>query len=126
MKVIKKRKPEEQIYRVVTRDGARYIRAVEVVPGLLVHPDIPASADWDWDENDYKWYCWTVTHKDTGRALIIGIMERYWAVKAARKLNKLCSADAERHWMLLNKKWVSLVKLLQNELELTGRWPKDL
>ena len=124
MRVFKKRKPEEQIYRVAAISGPLYIRAAEVVPGLLVHPGIPLRKYRDWDNPDLC--CWTITHKDSGKCIVTGIVEWRWAVKAARKLNKLCSADAERHWPLMHPEWVAMVKEMQERLSLADHWPEGL
>lgn len=117
---------EPQIYRVVTPEEAMYIRAIEVVPGLLIHPDVIDKPFLYEDDLNDEMCSWSISHKDSGRYIVGSIMEKNLAIRACRKLNALCNADCERHWLTMNEDWVVFARKLRDTLPFTETWPKEL
>lgn len=110
---------EPQIFRVPTTEGPRYIRAEEVYPGILVHPVVTTN-----DRYIEEDACgWSITHKDSGRNIVANILEKRFALKAARRLNMLCDHNCERHWLYMCDEWIAYVKALREKLEWAEEWP---
>jgi hypothetical protein len=110
---------ETQIFRVPTTEGAKYIRAEEVYPGILVHP-LVAVGDQEINEDSC---CGSITHKDSGFNIVTNILEKRFALKAARRLNLLCNHNCERHWLYMHTEWLAYVKALREKLEWAEEWP---
>ncbi len=113
------------LYRVPMEGGAKYIHALEVEPGILMHPDVTPWGDGD--EGDWDGLCeWTLTHKDTGRYLVTGIRRRGFARKAARILSRLENHECEYHWLHLNPKYMEMVRKMRKMLVWADAWPKEI
>ena len=79
-----------------------YLRCEEVVPGIVLHGDVSRS------EMEGDNCFWTISHKMSGRSIISGIWNKPDAIRAAKALNQIQSADAEHSWLTMNREWVDL------------------
>ena len=117
------RKQEPQIYRVMTFEGPRYIHAIEVRPGILMHPDLM----WGGQERDWDYsVTWSLSHKDSGRMIVGYVRYPSYAKRAASILARQANHVCEMHWLIMDEDYARLVKKMIAYLEHTDRWPADL
>jgi hypothetical protein len=115
---------EPQIYRLPTVEGPRYVHALEVRPGILLHPDLSYNGDEpDWDDEGNTW---TLTHKDSGMYIADGIVTRGYARKAANVLARIENHVCEWHWMYLNDEWLRVARLIRKKLPMAETWPAEI
>lgn len=111
-------KQEPQICRVPTYVGPRYIRAVEIKPGILLHRDVSGLHSFD--------STWALTHKETGCFLVNCITRRQYAQRAAGILANLRDHRCERHWLTMDKRYVRQLRQMRDWLPWANEWPKRI